>query len=80
VGNKHRIHVGGPHKRAVDVLGGLNLAADFSLVAVDGLLVRSRLEPTRPPGRMSGGRGFPYPVPSAAEGIPGWGLNEDFAG
>jgi hypothetical protein len=28
--------------RAVDVLGGLNLTAEFSLVAVDGLLVASR--------------------------------------
>ncbi len=28
--------------RVVDVLGGLNLAAEFSLVAVDALLVGSR--------------------------------------
>jgi hypothetical protein len=28
--------------RVVDVLGGLNLAAEFSLVAVNGLLVGSR--------------------------------------
>jgi hypothetical protein len=28
--------------RVVDVLGGLNLAAEFSLVAVDGLLGGSR--------------------------------------
>jgi hypothetical protein len=42
VRNKHRIHVADPHQRAVDVLGGLNLVAEFSLVAVDGLLVRRR--------------------------------------
>jgi hypothetical protein len=30
--------------RAVDVLGGLNLAAEFSPVAVDGLLVGSRAQ------------------------------------
>jgi hypothetical protein len=42
VRNKRRIHVGGPHHARVDVLAGLHLAAEFSLVAVNGLLVRSR--------------------------------------
>jgi hypothetical protein len=42
VRNKHRIHVADPHQRAVDALGGLNLVPEFSLVAVDGLLVRRR--------------------------------------
>jgi hypothetical protein len=30
-------------KPAVDVLGGMNLAAEFSLVVVDGVLVRGLL-------------------------------------
>jgi hypothetical protein len=70
-----------PTGDVVDVLGGLNLAAAVPLVAVNGLLVGSHAPSllARRAARPVDG-GVPHPVLSAAEGIPGWGFDEDFAG